>query len=61
VSDPARQVHGWDQDRCWSGAKKRRKPVRCWFSGKKVLSCEQESSKWNVKAKIDPVFLEVES
>ena len=26
-------------------ARKRRKPVRCWFSGKKVLSCEQESEK----------------
>ena len=26
-------------------ARKRRKPVRCWFSGKKVLSCEQESAK----------------
>jgi hypothetical protein len=24
-------------------ARERRKPVRCWFSGKRVLSCEQEA------------------
>jgi hypothetical protein len=30
VSDPARQVHGWDQDRCCCGAKKLQPAERLW-------------------------------
>jgi hypothetical protein len=37
-------------------ARERRKPVRCWFSGKKVLSCEQERGKRKVKPRASSAF-----
>jgi hypothetical protein len=37
----ARQVPMWDQEAIQ--ARQRRKPVRCWFSGKKVPMWDQEA------------------
>jgi hypothetical protein len=43
VSDPARQVRGWDQDGCCVVNKKREQPVRCCVVSKKVESGKKQS------------------